>query len=714
MFEKAKWIAASKPAADTPYDPSPYIAGTFVLRSVPAKAVLNICGYGEAVYYLNGKEIPDGLRPTVPSTTPVAVVYNVYDLTPLLRAGKNRLGILLAQNRCFAQNAHPKMERPKTPEVIFELDIVYPDGSGETVVSDTSFRSHGSHILHTGNVCGEIHDHRFAVPGWCDPDFDDSDWTPVREAPAPGGEYRPAVIPPIRRFAAVKPKLIAPGLYDFGVTTSGYVRTVVNGKAGSRVRVQYAERLTDDCLHVDMSAFLKEKRRFPELYNTAEFILDGSGNETFEELFAIHGFRYAEVTGEADSLSLEAVTVHTDMPLASSFTCSDETLNRLHQACVNSILTCTQGYFVDNPKRDAAWVGDQMLSAEAIAMNFDSYSTSLENMRMCRDAMLDNGVLPHVVPAVGKWNYDGFLGPDWTAGVIFHVPYFTYRHTGDRAIVDEMWESMERALDSFVMFAGHESPFLLDHGGTGDWSAVKPGCSLEVCMTAYYYLSARMMEELADATGRDSRSYRTLAENIRAACRAKYVENGQVRASHITEYILPAALGLLEEDELPAAVDRILAMIEEDNTAFTFGTHGMRMIYDLLSAAGHADVLWKVLHNDREKGFAMLFRQGYDTLPERFDADKDGIYSYNHHFLSGVDAWLYKWVAGIRVKGFALDDITIAPLFIDGLSSVSASLHGIAVSYDEKTVTVDSPYAFTSEIPNHTGRFAAGRYTFER
>lgn len=716
MFESALWICAGmvEKIGFEPFVPSPYIARTFFLKDVPAKAKLNICGYGEAAYYLNGRELPDGIRPTLPSTTPKTVVYNVFDLTFLLRAGKNRLGILLSHHRLRPRSAHPLMKSGMVPEVILQLDIVYPDGTEEHVCSDTGFRYHLSPVIFTNNVCGEIHDARYRVDGWCDPAFDDSTWTPVSEAPAPGGEYREMTCPPIRRIRETEPVSITDGLYDFGTVTSGQVRAMICGKSGTRIRIRYAERLTEDGRHVDMSAFQKENRPYPEMYNTAEFILAGTGDEVFEELFSIHGFRYVEVSGEYDSIRLTAVTVHTDMRQDSFFRCGDETLNRLHEASVHSILTCCQGYFVDNPKRDAAWIGDQMLSAEAIAMNFDSCAVLLENMRMCRDAMTDEGELPHIVPAVGDWNYHDFLGPDWSDGVVFHVPYYTYLYTGNRQIVDEMWETMERVFRAFSRFAGRENPWLLDHGGTGDWSAVRPGCRLEVAMTVYYRIAARMMAELAAATGRDAAPYTATAEHIRTAYRDKYVADGNVQAAHISELILPAASGMLEACEMPGTVDRICAMIRDDGDTFTFGVHGMRMVYELLSEYGQAELLLKVLRNKDGYGFARFFEQGYDTLPERFDADKNGIYSFNHHFMSGADAWLYRWIAGIRVSGFGGTNVTIAPLFLPGIGFVTASLHGIRISYDEKTLTVDSPYPFRLLAGRNIGCFDAGRYEFLR
>ena len=64
MFENSKWINYSlkKDPSVKNSLPSPYIAKTFSLKEKPSKAILNICGYGEGAYYINGSLIPSGRR----------------------------------------------------------------------------------------------------------------------------------------------------------------------------------------------------------------------------------------------------------------------------------------------------------------------------------------------------------------------------------------------------------------------------------------------------------------------------------------------------------------------------------------------------------------------------------------------------------------------------------------------------------------------------
>ena len=709
MFENSKWINYSlkkDPSVKTSL-PSPYIAKTFSLKEKPSKAILNICGYGEGAYYINGSLISDSFRPTIPSLISKTVIYNSYDVTEMLKNGKNRIGIILGNYRCYKDC--PLLPAPMTQKVILQLDIIYADGTNYALVSDDSFKAFESPLLFSDTTFGEIYDARKEISGWCAPDFDDSEWFPVSEVSAPEGEFRKSDCPGVVKYDENKGVEILPGLFDFYNTTSGYVRMKISGKCGNRIKLDYSERLTPDGMHVDMATYLKEEKPYPDMYNSAEFILNGETDKVFEALFALHGYRYVEVTGEYDNIELTAVTAHTDIIEDSSFVCDNKILNGIHRNCIRSIKTCCQGYWVDNPKRDAPWLGDEMLSAEAIAINFDSFAVSYENMMMAADSQNEYGTVPSILYSA-KESYDQFIGPDWTDGVLFHVPYYTYKYTGNRKIVDDMWDSMNLAFNNFRRLGN--GGYLLNKKGTGDWNPIKYGCSLEIAMTAYYRISALMMAELADATDRDSTQYRELAENIKNEFREKYVKNGEFNGNHITEYILSASVGFLTEDEERKAVERVVEMVKADGMAITFGTHGNRMFYDLLSEHGYQQFVFDVLTNDKKLGFAQQVKDGMTTLAERYAYATQAIMSLNHHYLSHVDTWLYKWIAGIKINGFGYDDVVIEPSFVDGIGNVKANLHGIKVEYDKNSIKIDSPYAFTLKLKNSVKHLNMGKYEF--
>lgn len=158
-------------------------------------------------------------------------------------------------------------------KVILQLDIGYADGTNYSLVSDASFKAFESPLLFSDTTFGEIYDARKEILGWCDPEFDNSNWLSVSEISPPGGEFRKSDCPGVVKYDENKGVEILPGLFDFYNTTSGYVRMKISGKCGNRTKVDYSERLTPDGMHVDMSTYLKEEKPYPYMYNSAEIYI---------------------------------------------------------------------------------------------------------------------------------------------------------------------------------------------------------------------------------------------------------------------------------------------------------------------------------------------------------------------------------------------------------------------------------------------------------
>lgn len=73
-----------------------------------------------------------------------------------------------------------------------------------------------------------------------------------------------------------------------------------------------------------------------------------------------------------------------------------------------------------------------------------------------------------------------------------------------------------------------------------------------------------------------------------------------------------------------------------------------------------------------------------------------------------------KPLAGIRINGFGFEDVVIEPVFVEGISELTAESHGIKVSYNSKAVKVSSPYPFTFKQGGNTTSYQSGDYEFQR
>lgn len=721
MFNNSKWIgyASKHPGKDINTTPSPYLAKSFVLRENPAEAILNICGIGDAAYYLNGERIPDSIRPTYASFIEKTIIYNTYDITKELHAGKNRLGVILGSFRL--NNSHYSHYAVQySPMMIVELHIAYPDGSAETIVSDESFKGHDSSLLFTASSCGERQDARLEIPEWCSADFDDSAWDGVSLMMPPAGTFRTTDCPPKRIISQHKFTEIAPKLFDCGITTAGYARVKISGKAGTLIKLNYSERLLPDGMHVDRSAY--SVWSYPDMYNSDEYILDGTPGKVFDQYMAFHGFRYVEVVGDYDEIELTAVTEHTDFKETAHFECDNDIINKIHSACVNSVLTCCQDVFVDNPKRDASWIGDTMLSSEVIVSEFDARCILLENARHCHDSMNEIGQLPYAVPTAAEWTFSKrFSGPDWGNSVVFQMVWWMYKYYGDLKPFEEFRGDLERSLEFFASIADEDGYIGDGDYATGDWSSLHRCVRArdDIMSNVYYKWDLEIMAELSEICGYDRTPYDQLAQKIKTVFRKRYMPDGKFEEVSASELITLAARGFFEENELPEVIERIVGHFRDDDYLITFGVHGIKMMSELLCEHGYGQLLFDVLTNTDGPGYAKNAVDGLTALTECFDYARDGypedgMVSMNHHFFCMVDTYFYRRLAGIMVNDFASGDIVISPLFVKGINKLSAAFCKIKVSYDEFEIRISSPYSFRLILGGDTRDLAAGDYVFSR
>lgn len=711
MFEKAKWITRDAwehwEYTDDPWKnpPSPYLAKTFILKDAVRRVTVAVCGLGQAAYYVNGTRIPDSLLPTLPFCPTKTVVYTTYDITALVHPGANRIGALLGNNG-YNDIGVPRMR--SSLKLICQMDIEYRSGETEALVSDTSWKTHPSPVVFSLRRTGEKHDGRRRIADWCTPDFDDSRWDNARLCRHPGGRYRAAVSPPVRIRKIVEPIPLQNGLWDCGINAAGWMRVRVKGKRGDEIAIRYAERLKDDAT-ADFSTVYNGI--VPAMCHTDRFILSGD-EEEFEQLFGFHSFRYVQIEGRYESIRLQAVYANTDLQRTADFSCDVPTLNAIHAMCINSLLSNAHGALTDCPGREQnEWTGDGMLSAETAALEFDSYGMMQEWMYSFQDEQYPSGGLPCIIPAKNPiWEYNFANGPDWDSAV-FHIPYYQQKYTGRADLTDRVWENMERCLRYFSTCS--ESRLL--SCGVGDWCSLEnEPCPREITDTVYYRIAARMMAEMAQATGRDPEPYTALAAAIRKEFRGKYA--GGSRSMLNGETALAAAIygKMLEPEEERTAAETLNRIVRQNGCRFRCGVHGIRMIFDALSENGYAQTVFDTVTNPAFPGYARCVADGLTSLPERFDytVPKEGMDSMNHHFTAQVAVWFYKYLAGIRFEGFGSKNIVIAPCPIQGIRSLKARVRGVAVQYDETVLTVCCDSRFTLRVSGKSAQYPPGTHHF--
>ena len=273
-----------------------------MLDSLPTSASLTVCGLGFYELFVNGERMTRGRLAPYITNPDQLLAYDTYDLSGVLRQGKNTLGFILGSGM---QNAHCKhwglSEVPfaSAPKLAFAL--VMKNGDTETVIeADENVRTKDSEILFNDLRYGETVDRRLETVGWSLPEYDDSGWDaaipvsthigePMERTSDPLVEtYRR---PPVRIF-----KEDDSYIYDFGLNGSGLCELKVSGMAGQRIEMLYGE-IFENGKFSQSNLYSNPPYEGDPPRQRAVYVLRGDETETYLPTFTYFGFRYVKVSG---------------------------------------------------------------------------------------------------------------------------------------------------------------------------------------------------------------------------------------------------------------------------------------------------------------------------------------------------------------------------------------------------------------------------------
>jgi len=664
-----RWIGGASKGSVDASAPPPLLRRAFQLRSQPRRARLYVTALGLYECRVNGKRVGDSeLRPGWTDYSR-RVVYDTYDVTELLRAGENVLGVMLGDGWYCGRIAwFGRQNYGDRPKLLADLRMTLANGEERVVSTDERWQTSSGPLIYTDLLDGERFDARLEHPGWDSPGTNANPWPSalVFEERADLEIVAP-VAPPVRVVHAIRAEEIpAPDvairLYDLGQNVAGRVRIRLRGKRGATVRLRHAEMLQED------GHLYTENLRSAAA--TDWYVLHGDGEETYEPRFTFHGFRYVEVHSpeghEADVLGVEGVVLHNDMAVTGAFECSDELVNQLF---ANQQWGHRDNYLevpTDCPQRDErlGWTGDAQVFVATACYNMDVSGFMAKWMQDLRDAQGEDGRYPKYAPDPAGPGTDG--GPAWSeAGVI--CAWRAWLHYGDQALLEDHYESMRR----FAAFLEETSddgirPTVRDdvRAGYGDWLALdtasdsrRGGTPPTLIGTAYHVRTVDLMAKIADVLGqsRDADTYRHHGQRLRTAFERRFVAGDSKLEGHTqTAYLLALGFDLLPERQRSAAVAHLLERLDHYGNHLSTGFVGTPLLCPVLARFGQADLAYRLLMNRTYPSWLYSVLQGATTMWERWNSyTKDGGFgpadmnSFNHYAYGAIGQWLYETVLGI-------------------------------------------------------------------
>jgi alpha-L-rhamnosidase len=686
----AKWIART---TDTNSNPAPLLRRGFKLDGRIKQARAYVCGLGYYELYLNGRKVGDHLLDPGYTRYDRRALYVTYDVTDQLQRGANAVGVILGNGwyNCHTKAVWNFHEAPwrAAPKVLLHLRVDYTDGRSQTIVSDESWKCSTGPIIFDSIYGGETYDARLEKPGWAAAGYDDSGWSSALLVDAPTTNLVAQTMPPIKAAQSLKAIKLTepkPGVYifDIGQNLAGMAELTVSGPAGSHVQMHYGERLfPDGTLDTrDMAQHVKRLDRTQQ-HQTDTYILKGTGRETWHSRFTYHGFQYVEVTGfpgKPTLDNLQARFIHSGVPEAGEFTCSNPLLNRIQRATRWSFLSNLQGIPTDCPHREKnGWTGDAHLACEQAQFNFFPAPVHQAWINDLGDEQKPTGALPGIVPTSG-WGYGFGSGPAWDSAFLL-IPYYEYLYYGDTENFRRHFEGMKRYVDYLSSRAKNDIVKI----GLNDWAPWKTKTDAAITDTAYYYVDAKIVALAADLLGNksDARQYTELAARIKTAFNQRFFQPGTALYDNGGQTALSCALyqGLVEPENKARVLTNLVVAVERANDHIDTGILGAKYLINALLENSRADVAYRVVSQKDQPSWGWWLEQGATTLWEQWN----GTESRNHIMFGDVSAWFYKALAGIQPDpqspGFKHFFVTPQPLGdLTSARGVYDSIHGKIVS----------------------------------
>ena len=716
----AAWIGVDEPDRAPKGSRPAYWLRNVVDVATGLHARAHVTALGVYELYVNGTRAGD--MELAPGFTQYRdrVQVQTYDVSALLRPGRNVIAVLLADGWFRGQVGMPRAADQFGTDLALRLQLEATEEGRPAVLcgTDVTWRTSTSHVVAADLIGGQRDDLRLADPGIHLVDFDDSAWPTATARDVAVAIVRP-VAPPVRRVETMRPvSVTALGdawIVDLGQNINGWVRLSNIGPEGTRLVLRHGEHLDSSgdltTTHLDVNLPI-----IPEplpLGQVDEVVSGGVAGDAFEPRFTTHGFRYVRVDGHPGPLGVNDVTgvvVHSDLRRTGWFSCSDERVNRLHEAALWSLRGNMCSVPTDCPQRErAGWTGDWQVFASTAAFLYDVVGFTRSWLR---DVALDqraDGCVANVSPTPPSEGFDGPLGfLNGSAGwgdVVVSAPWDLHHAYGDIALLRETWP-MARAWVDYAAAAAangrhpereaerpvpapHEQ-YLWDTGfHWGEWlepdAAIADfgafvGADKSEVATAYLHRSVVTLVRVGELLGVGHtvlEHYREIADGAREAWQAEFVgADGSLRVQTQASHVRALAFRLVPDGLRAAVAERLVGLVAAADGHLTTGFLSTGLLLPTLADEGHAGTAYALLMQDTEPSWLTMIDRGATTVWEHWNGiDADGVAhdSLNHYSKGAVVSFLHRNVAGLRATTPGYRSFRVAPTPGGGLTWASTS-----------------------------------------
>ena len=669
MYLSKKFICASNEFSTFEnHIPAPVFRKKVLWNNQYENIKLSICGLGYYKLYINGQDVTRGFLSSYTANPDNVLCYDVYDIKTYLQRGENVFAVMLGNGFLNQPSGfiwgYDKADFRSAPK--FAMAVI---GDDELLLeTNESFLVGNSPILFDDLRAGEHFDGNSPNLYFYSQTFDDSTWGHAQTAVCPKGVARINNAPPIRAFEEVPAKSVVRCkngyVYDFGINSAGIFRLSIDGKKGQVLRMTLGEDFTKGELKTANISF---PNRTVDGYNQNCVYYLRDGKQTYEPTFTYYGYRFIYIEGieesQAQKSLLTMIRMSSDLKQRSSFSCSDERINKLYRNCLNSNRSNLFHIPTDCPHREKnGWTGDVRVSAEQFALHFEGRDLFNEWLFHIDKSKNENGIIPCIVPNFGKFGL--FPSPAWT-GVVIELPYQLYRYSGDKNCILQNFNAIKEYIYSLKatrrengMLArgfGDREEFFTEESSEHTTSEEVTGhlVGIDLCLKASALASIINQNQFAKECEDFANEMKDLFTDL-------YVENGLLKVRTQTAYALALQVDLFGVNGKNRALDELKALIRENGNKAKVGIIGFGVLYDVLTKNGEQQLAYELALSEEYPGFLYTIKMGVTSMWESYSLLQEGVEEYirvdekkkpsfNHHWYGHISAWIFKNIGGIYV-----------------------------------------------------------------
>ncbi|NSW53244.1 MAG: family 78 glycoside hydrolase catalytic domain [Anaerolineae bacterium] len=648
----------------------PLLRKEFSAAAPVVSARIYAVGLGLYKLEMNGKPVGDEVLTPGYHAYNRWIQYQTYDVTGLVQAGDNVLGAMLGNGWYkgrFGFTGNAGGEYGDTFGFLCELHLTDANGNTTVIGSDLSWKATVGPVLDSSIYDGETYDANQKVCGWSKPGLDTADWKGVKpfEIDFNLVEARRNLPIKIMETLPVAEVIHTPAgetVLDMGQNMVGWLRFKVNAPKGTEIMLQWGEVLQG-------GNFFRDNLRSAR----AEYHYISDGKEAIAEPnFTFYGGRYIKVSGWEGELNPDDFTgcvVYSDMEQTGQVETAHPLVNRLFL----NALWGQKGNFVDVPtdcpQRDErmGWTGDAQVFSGTACMNMDVaafFSKYLHDMWM--EQIPRGGNVPFVVPSARAT--EGGAGSSAWGDAATVIPWNVYLHYGDKAILEQQFESMKGWVDYIKGVDDSSGGRRLWTVGFsfGDWLALDGedplspmgGTPTDFISSAYYCYSAGLTAKAAKALGKtkEAQEYQQLADEVRDAIRAEYfTPTGRLAINTQTAHVVSLFMDLAPEKFVGRIEDDLRARLLKDKEHLKTGFVGTPYLCRTLSMHNANDLAYTLLLHEDFPSWLYAVKLGATTIWERWNSLlPDGtisdltMNSFNHYSYGSIVEWMYQHMLGLR------------------------------------------------------------------